>query len=193
LTVSAADSGRQFTDYSNQYGGGKYNLTAASEFRFKRFEDSIATNPQFSIIAPRFFTAYNDGVLPINLFVDGRQDDGQLDLDAARSFFQTGRFPNDFFRAARPTGTDNKITMMQDHPMQPGGNVNGVNTYTPNLNTPQVLDDICAEYTYHVNVTVRSLYPNPTGTLLSPLKTNLGYLYSAVKAAGCVEVFPYGQ
>jgi hypothetical protein len=183
----------QFTEYSNKFGAGKYNLTVASELRLKLFQDSIANNPEFTMIAPRFFTAYNDAVLPNNLFVDGRQDDGQLDLQTARDFFQAGRFPNDFHRAARPIGTTNKVSLFDDHPIQVGKNVNGVNTYTPDLSTPQVVTDICTQYMYHANTTVRGLYPNPTGPLLQALKINLVYLFDGVKDKGCTEIFPYGQ
>ncbi|EKM77858.1 hypothetical protein AGABI1DRAFT_76887 [Agaricus bisporus var. burnettii JB137-S8] len=184
---------RSFVEYSKKYGGGKYNLTVASEFRNKRFRDSIATNPEFSIVAPRFYTAYADAVLPVNLWVDGRQDDGQLDLEVARIFFEDGRFPHDFHRAARPTGTDNEIELFNDHPIEPGRNVKGVNTYKPDHSTPQKLDDRCLQYTYHANHTVPSVYPNPKGPLLESLKINLRYLFSAVKDKGCEEVFPYGK
>jgi hypothetical protein len=183
----------QFIEYSNKFGAGKYNLTVASELRNRLFQDSIAQNPEFSLVAPRFFTAYNDAVLPNNLFVDGRQDDGQLDMETARTFFQAGRFPKGFHRAARPIGTANKVALIADYPIQVGSNVNGVNTYTPDLSTPQVVDDVCTQYMYQSNHTVRSLYPHPTGPLLEALKINLGYLFLGVKDKGCTQIFPYGK
>ncbi|EKM77850.1 hypothetical protein AGABI1DRAFT_76879 [Agaricus bisporus var. burnettii JB137-S8] len=184
---------QEFIEYSNKYGGGKYNLSVACEFRRKRFQDSIATNPEFTIVAPRFYTAYADAVLPINLWVDGRQDDGQLDIEAARTFFEGGRFPPDFHRAARPMGANNEMVVFEAHPIEPGSNVKGVNTYTPDHSTPQKLDDLCVQYTFHVENTVRKMYPNPEGPLLESLKINLGYLFSAVKDKGCEELFPYGR
>ncbi|EKM76332.1 hypothetical protein AGABI1DRAFT_78772 [Agaricus bisporus var. burnettii JB137-S8] len=181
-----------FVDFSKRYGGGKYNLTVAGEYRYKRIQDSIATNPTFNFIAPRIFSAYSESVNPINLWVDGRQDDGQLDTEVARSFFQKMRFPDDFHRAARPMNGENELDVLAAHPIEPGTNVNGVNTYTPDP-TSGTLPDKCTLYENHVNRTVRSLYPNPTGNLLVALKANMHYFYTSVQPKGCKEIFPYGR
>lgn len=189
---SSTANDSQFVDFSKRYGGGKYNLTVAGEYRYKRIQDSIATNPTFNFIAPRIFSAYSEAVNPINLWVDGRQDDGQLDTEVARSFFQKMRFPDDFHRAARPMNGENELDVLAAHPIEPGTNVNGVNTYTPDP-TSGTLPDKCTLYENHVNRTVRSLYPNPTGNLLVALKANMHYFYTSVQPKGCKEIFPYGR
>lgn len=53
---------------------------------------------------------------------------------------------------------------------------------------------LCYLYTKHANVTVRSLYPNPTGALRKALKENLATFYKAVElASDCKQVYPYGK
>ncbi|KAF7777913.1 hypothetical protein Agabi119p4_3985 [Agaricus bisporus var. burnettii] len=181
-----------FIEYSNRFGGGRYNLTAAGEFRLKRIQDGVEQNPTFTIVAPRLFSAYSEAVNPINMWVDGRQDDGQLRLDHARSFFEAARFPDDFHRAARPMSADNEAVVHAIHPIEPGANIAGVNTYTVDRNAPR-LDDKCGIFEYHVNHTLRTLYPNPTGNLLDAIRANIHYFYTAMEARGCTEIFPYGR
>jgi hypothetical protein len=84
------------------------------------------------------------------------------------------------------------LDVLAAHPIEPGNNVNGVNTYTPDL-TSGKLADKCTLYENHVNRTVRSLYPNPTGDMLGALKINMHYFYTSVQGKGCKEIFPYGQ
>ncbi|KIJ27631.1 hypothetical protein M422DRAFT_190789 [Sphaerobolus stellatus SS14] len=70
----------EFVDFSNKFGGGVFNLTAAAEYRFHRIQESIATSPQFSLVAPRILNAYGDPAVATILFVDGRKADGRLNL-----------------------------------------------------------------------------------------------------------------
>ncbi|EKM77086.1 hypothetical protein AGABI1DRAFT_115479 [Agaricus bisporus var. burnettii JB137-S8] len=181
-----------FIEYSYRFGGGRYNLTAAGEYRLKRTLDGIQNNPTFTIASPRLFSAYSESVNPINLWVDGRQDDGQLRLDHARSFFEAARFPDDFHRPARPMTADNEEVVLAAHPIEPGGNINGVNTYTVDPNSPR-LPDKCSIYEHHVNYTLRTLYPNPTGNLLDAIRANVHYFYTSVQERGCTEIYPYGR
>lgn len=76
------------------------------------------------------------------------------------------------------------------HPVEPGRNVAGVNTYTVDVST-RSLPDKCSQYEGHVNYTSRALYPNPTGDLLDALRANVHYFYTSVQAVGCAEI-PYG-
>ncbi|KDR72025.1 hypothetical protein GALMADRAFT_143372 [Galerina marginata CBS 339.88] len=182
----------EFVDFSNRFGGGKYNLTVASEFRWKRIQDSIATNPTFSFVSPRYFTAYAESTFPINFFIDGRQHDGQLDLTVARGFFQNSSMPDDFYRANGTRATAGINVVAAAHPIQPGTNVGGVNNYvvdpmSANFNT------FCLLYENFVNNTVKGLYPNPTGALLQALNTNLDFFFSGISDTGCTQVFPYGK
>jgi hypothetical protein len=142
--------------------------------------------------SPRLFSTYSESVNPINFWVDGRQDDGQLDLDIARSFLQSMRFTSEFHKAAYPFGNANELDVLAAHSVEPGTNVSGVNTYTPSLTSATVIDK-CKIYEDHVNRTVQSLYPNPTGDLLDALKVNIRYFFTAVEGKGCKEITPYGQ
>ncbi|KAF7777749.1 hypothetical protein Agabi119p4_3821 [Agaricus bisporus var. burnettii] len=181
----------EFTAFSNRFGAGKYNLTVAAEYRFHRIQESIATNPNFSFVSPRFFTAYAESVFPINFFIDGRQGDGQLDLDVARGFFQNMRMPDGFHRASMPTGLEGLAEIASVHPISPGANVNGVNTYTFDPSSAD-FTTFCLLYVNFVNQTVRSLYPEPTGNLKKALKKNLEFLYGPFSDQ-CSQVFPYGK
>ncbi|KAF5359306.1 hypothetical protein D9756_003057 [Leucocoprinus leucothites] len=182
----------EFVALSNEFGGGKYNLTVAAELRIRRIQDSIATNPTFSFVAPRFFTAYAESVFPINFFIDGRQKGGQLDLDDAISFFRDMRFPDGFFRASKPSGAENLDVVAAAHPIPPGANNGTVNSYTPDP-TSADFNNFCLLYVNFVNQTIRSLYPNPTGVLRDALNRNLGFLYDFIDTPLCPQLFPYGQ
>ncbi|KAF9448649.1 Cloroperoxidase [Macrolepiota fuliginosa MF-IS2] len=182
----------EFVAFSNKFGAGKYNYTVAGEFRWQRIQESIATNPTFSFVAPRFFTAYAESTFPVNFFVDGRQGDGQLDLDVARGFFQDMRMPDDFHRASQPMGADGIDIIAAAHPIAPGRNVNGVNNYVPDP-TSANFTTFCLLYQNFVNQTIRGLYPNPTGTLKKALNTNLGFFYDGFGDPECPQLFPYGH
>ncbi|PPR06380.1 hypothetical protein CVT26_004641 [Gymnopilus dilepis] len=185
----------QFVDFSNRFGGGFYNLTVAGELRFQRVMQSIATNPTFSFVAPRYFTAYAESVFPLNFFIDGRKDDGQLDMETARGFFQNSRMPDGFFRANGSKSADGIDVVAEAHPLPPGSNVNGVNTFTPDP-TSANFGTFCLLYTNFVNKTVASLYPSPTGVLRQALNINLNFLFEAldgVDPGACAQAFPFGQ
>ncbi|PPQ65825.1 hypothetical protein CVT24_012052 [Panaeolus cyanescens] len=180
---------QQLVDASNKYGGGKYNLTVAAEFRHQRIQESIATNPKFDFTSPRFFTAFAETTFPINFFIDGRNENGQLDLDVARSFFQHSRYPDGFFRPSSPRGAQGLDVIFAAHPIQPGRNVDGVNNYVPDP-TSADFDTFCLLYTNFVNKTIKGLYPNPTGVLRKALNWNLNILYLSFKDSGCIQEFP---
>ncbi|KAF7773206.1 hypothetical protein Agabi119p4_5373 [Agaricus bisporus var. burnettii] len=179
-----------FVDFSNRFGAGKYNLTVATELRIQRIQDSIATNPQFSFVSPRFITAYAESTFPINFFIDGRQQDGQLDLDAAISFFRDMRYPSGFFRAPKPMGVEGIETIIAAHPIAAGANNGAVNTYTPDPHSGD-FNSFCTVYTNFVNETIRGLYPSPTGILKDSLNRNLDFLHEFV--SGCPQIFPWGR
>lgn len=181
-------------DYCNKFGNGKYNYTVAGEFKFKRIMDSIATNPEFVMTSPRIFTVYVEAAFPVNFFIDGRQTDGQLDVDVARGFMQNMQMPDGFFRHNGSIGADGFDIIAAAHPIVPGRNVGGVNTYTFDP-TSANLDQFCLLYSNFVElIVVQKLYPNPTGILRESLKINLDLFFKAMPLeAGCTQVFPYGQ
>jgi hypothetical protein len=185
----------EFSSFSDRFGNGNYNKTVAAEYRFRRIQDSIATNPNFSFISPRYFTAFAESVFPFRFFVDGRVQDGQLNLTNARGFFQNSEMPNDFFRrngafGLNETGPD-VTDLFAVHPISPGYN-QGVGNYiidpaSANFST------FCQLYTDFVNITVRSLYPNPQGSLRDALKANLDNMFIPMGQQGCSQIFPYGS
>lgn len=182
----------EFVELSNQFGAGKYNLTVAGELRFRRIQDSIATNPNFSFVSPRYFTAYAESVFPINFFIDGRQTDGQLDLTDALGFFRDMKFPDGFFRAGQPSGGEGIETVIAAHPIPPGGNNGALNNYTPDP-TSADFSTTCLLYANFVNKTIKGLYPNPTGVLREALNRNLDFLYEFISSFDCPQIFPYGK
>ncbi|KJA24696.1 hypothetical protein HYPSUDRAFT_161601 [Hypholoma sublateritium FD-334 SS-4] len=181
----------ELTAFSNKFGAGFYNLSVATEFRFQRIQDSIATNPQFSLISPRYYTAYAESVFPVAFFVDGRETNGSLNMTVARGFFQDGRMPNDFFRSNISWGLDligeGIGFIFTPHPIEPGTNNGTLNSYTLDPNSAD-FSDFCKLYTDFVNVTVRGLYPNATGPLLNALNQNLDFFFGPLGDQGCTQV-----
>ncbi|KAJ3510659.1 hypothetical protein NLJ89_g4552 [Agrocybe chaxingu] len=183
----------QFVEYSNRFGGGNYNLTAAAELRFKRIQDGIATNHEFSLVGLRYFAAYGESVAPINFFVDGRRNDGQLDMEAARGFFQFSRMPDGFFPSNETRSGQGVEVVIGTHPVQPGRNTGQVNSCTVDPDSPD-FSDACLLYENFVNKTVKGLYPNPRGRLRKALLMNLDFFWRGVNStSGCAQVFPYGR
>jgi hypothetical protein len=178
----------QLVHYSDIFGAGKYNLTVAAKLKWKRIQDSIETNPTFSFHYPRYFTAYVEAVFPINLFIDGRRNDGQLDLDVALGFFRDMRMPPDFHRARRPIGREGMADIAEQYPISPGSNVERVRNYIAD-GTPGSFSSLCPVYEAFVN-SVRELYPNPEGILRRALVINLEYLYGSIWGQ-CPQQHPY--
>lgn len=189
---------KQLVEFSNRFGGGKYNFTVASEFRWQRIQDSIATNPNMSFVSPRYFTAYAESTFPINFFIDGRLKTRELDLNVARSFFQDNKMPDGFFRSNGSRGAQGMDLVANPYPIQPGRNVGGVNNYVTDP-TSANFSTFCLLYENFVDKTVKGLYPNPTGVLRKALNINLDYFFQGLTSVGdrgpdaCQQVFPYGK
>jgi len=182
----------EFTTAANQLGAGSYNETVAAEYRFQRIQESIATNPNFTFVLPRFATAYAEAAFPFRMFVDGRVQDGQLSVANARGFFQNSSMPDGFFRrngsyGMSEVGTD-VVAIFGAHPVSPGGN-EGINNFVPS--TSPLSLSFCAIYTEFVNVTVRALYPDPTGDLKTALNQNLDSFFGPLVGQGCTQIFPF--
>jgi len=180
----------QLVSVSNQFGGGSYNLAAATELRFLRIEQSIATNPQFFFEFPRIATAYVEAVFPFQFFVDGRSATQDLNLDVARGFFQISRMPPDFFRRNGSFDLNSAgsgvIEIFSAHPVLPGVNM-GVGNFVPDSNPlGDATSIICAIYDSFIT-RVQSLYPNPTGVLKDALNGNLANFFSPIADSGCTE------
>ncbi|EAU87196.2 hypothetical protein CC1G_10475 [Coprinopsis cinerea okayama7 len=154
----------QFVEYSNIHGGGFYNLTAATELRYQRIQQSIATNPEMSFVSPRWFTAI---------------------------LLQDEKFPDDFHRAPGPFSFEGLGYLVTRRPMPPGRNVGGVDNYVPDPNSAD-FNSFCKMYEDFVNDIVVALYPNPTGLLRRNLIKNLEYFWTGMFDPACTEVKPYG-
>lgn len=186
---------KQFTSFAQEFGAnGTYDMNTAAELRHQRLQQSIQNNPNLSFVSPRILSAYSEAVFPTIFFVDGRLNSGQLNLDAARSFFDTNMMPTGFHRQPAPVSFPTVTTLIQrvfdKHPFTPGIN-HGVNNFTLMPETP-ALSDFCGIYEDIVLRVLKIQYPNPTGQLRDALNTNLEFFYSAVKGHNCTQVFPFG-
>ncbi|KIJ31869.1 hypothetical protein M422DRAFT_185271, partial [Sphaerobolus stellatus SS14] len=185
----------EFVAFSSQFGGGSYNLTVATEYRFYCIQQSITENPTFSLISPRIGTAYGKAAVPFVFFVNGYKADGQLSIEDALGFFRDGCMPDDFHRTDGLKTfnlVDNSVdAIFAAHPVQPGGNNGTVNSHTLDPNSAGI-SDTCKGYTDFVNVTIRRLYPNSQGALRNNLNKNLDFFFLHLTSQ-CSQVFLYGQ
>lgn len=187
----------QFVEYSNIYGDGYYNKTVATELRWRRIQESIATNPEFDFTSPRFFTAYAESTFPFVFFVDGRTptvngESQGVHVTNATFFFKESKFPPDFHRPAEPSGPTGASDIFDAHPIPAGKNINGINSYTADP-TSADFSDFCLLYRNFVNKTIKGLYPNPKGILRRNLIINLRNFFDGIDGRECEEVFPYGK
>jgi len=190
---------QKFISFSNQFGAGHYNKTVAAELRLQLILDSLATNPSFSLRSPRSFTAYVEAVFPYAFFVDGRTNNGQLDMATAREFFQDARMPAGFHRRDGAFGFDLLVPdvgeIFATHPFLPGAS-QGLGNYVVDMSTASLAMPtgypVCNMYASLAGVVVPSLYPAPTGALLAAIKGNMQNLFDGVRSLNCTQVFPYG-
>ncbi|KAF9443253.1 aromatic peroxygenase precursor [Macrolepiota fuliginosa MF-IS2] len=186
----------ELSSFMDKYGNGRYTWDVAKEFRYQRILDSMTANPTFSFIMPRYFTAYAEATFPINLFVDGRMTvNRSLSKEDTLGFFKANQFPDDWYRVGVPMTTENMTDLVNAHPVRPGANTNGVNTYEPDPTSADLSpDQFCLIYVNFINDNVKSLYPNPTGNLLKALNINLQRFYDSI-ADQCPgqQQFPYGK
>ncbi|KIJ41407.1 hypothetical protein M422DRAFT_226599 [Sphaerobolus stellatus SS14] len=186
-----------FISTSAQFGfNGTYDVNAAAELRFQRLQNSIQTNPQLVFTSPRIISAYSEAVFPTIFFVDGRLNNGQLTIDAARHFFDFQMMPDDFHRQPAPvnfTMVDPLTKAIFDkHPFSPGVN-HGKNNFVLQPQTPP-LADFCGIYEDIVLRVIPGQYPRPTGILRENINKNLGFFFGAVHAEhNCTQVFPFGR
>ncbi|KIJ46092.1 hypothetical protein M422DRAFT_77770, partial [Sphaerobolus stellatus SS14] len=188
----------QFVDFSTRFGvNGTYDINAAAELRNQRIQQSMAENPEFVFVAPRILSAYSEAIFALIFFVDGRQNNRQLTMDAARDFFDLQHMPDGFNRQPAPVDfpiVDPLVTtIFNQHPFTPGIN-QGAGNFIPQPQTP-VLSDFCGIYEDFVMRIVKGLYPNPQGPLLDALNLNLNFFFEGIagRGSGCTQVFPYGQ
>ena len=184
--------------------------------RHNRILDSIARNPNFTFVTPRYLTAYAETTFPLAFFVTNQTSDTSLTLglDDARSFFQTHKFPDNFFRRNGsydfPELDPLVLEIFEAFPVFPGNN-EGVGNYVLDPEDPGFINgdgvskllrkamkvltpylQLCYAYYKQSNLTV-ALYPDPTDELRTAIAQNLGTFYTALGDPTCVQVFPFGQ
>ncbi|KIJ48606.1 hypothetical protein M422DRAFT_247457 [Sphaerobolus stellatus SS14] len=189
---------QRFIVTSAKFGvNGTYDLTAAAEIRNDRLQDSIKTNPELVFTSPRILSAYSEAVFPTIFFVDGRLNNNQLSIAAARHFFDLQQMPADFHRQPAPVNFNIVEplvrAMFAKYPFVPGVN-HGKNNYVQLPKTP-ALSDFCGIYEDIALRVVKEQYPHPTGELRNALNKNLGFLFDAVvtEHSQCTRVYPYGR
>lgn len=94
----------QLENAANLVGNGYITVESASLQKALRINDSIARNPTFSFDTPRYLTAYAETTFPLAFFVSNQTADTTINvtLDNARSFFETHKYPEGFWRRQGP-------------------------------------------------------------------------------------------
>ncbi|KAE9399086.1 heme-thiolate peroxidase [Gymnopus androsaceus JB14] len=178
---------------------GTLDINSAAVHRHNRILDSMARNPNFTFVIPRYLTAYAETTFPLAMFVSNQTSDSSmtLNLDDARSFFQNHKYPDNFFRRNGSYGNDEVGTLITEvfelFPDILPGNNEGAGNYVLDPNDPGFNGDgTCYAYYKQTNFTL-SLYPDPTDELRTALQQNLATFYITLGDPTCEEVFPFGQ
>ncbi|KIJ54228.1 hypothetical protein M422DRAFT_241480 [Sphaerobolus stellatus SS14] len=150
---------------------------------------------RMAIAIPAYQSLGGEAFFPLVFFVDGRLNNRQLSMDAARDFFDLQYMPDDFNR--QPVPVDSPVidpmvtTIFNQHPFTPGISLGG--NFVEQPQTP-VLSDFCGIYEDFVMRIVKGLYPDPQGALLNALNTGLNFFEGVNRrGSGYTQVFPYGQ
>ncbi|KAH8825938.1 Chloroperoxidase [Flagelloscypha sp. PMI_526] len=186
---AALDPGlfNQLLDYVALYGndsdvtGPKSVLSeqAMQEFKYRRYLDSVANDPVLAYHFGRFFLSYGEASFVLYFFANGT--DGVLSTDSLKSFFQTERFPYNWYRRGTPVDinltVEGALNMLSPHPdTAPGMNVNG--TFIPDA---APTNPVCDFYEDLFISGSPAVLVNTTGIL----KTNVDFLLEAIH-----NVFP---
>jgi len=191
----------QLSQTAYDVGNGTLDLPSFTLHRHNRILDSMARNPNFTFVSPRFLTAYAEATFPLGFFVSNQTSDTSipLGLDDARSFFQNSKFPDNFWRRNGtydfPEVVELVIEVYEAFPVLPGNN-EGAGNYVVDPEDPGLglngADALCYAYYKQSNLTL-SLYPDPTEELRAALITNMANFYTVLGDPTCEEVFPFGQ
>ncbi|KIJ33881.1 hypothetical protein M422DRAFT_264174 [Sphaerobolus stellatus SS14] len=156
------------------------NQTVFDETLFQQIY-SLSNNPKLVFTSPRILSAYSEAVFP-TFSVNGRLNNRQLTIDAARSFFDPQMMPNDFYGQPAPVNFSTIEPLVKEifnkHPFTPGVN-KGTNNFVLMPNTP-ALGDFCGIYEDIVARIIPIQYPNPTDALRTAINTNQDFLFEAV-------------
>ncbi|KAH8825940.1 Chloroperoxidase [Flagelloscypha sp. PMI_526] len=177
----------QLLDYVALYGndsdvtGPKSVVTeqAVQEFKYRRYLDSVTNDPVLAYHFGRLFLSYGEASIILYLFANGT--DGILSTDTLKSFFQTERFPNNWYRRGTPVDfnmtVEGALNILSPHPdTAPGMNVNG--TFIPDA---APTNPLCDFYEGLFIAGIPAVLVNTTGIL----KTNVEFLLETIH-----NVFP---
>ncbi|KIJ48874.1 hypothetical protein M422DRAFT_247239 [Sphaerobolus stellatus SS14] len=172
-----------------------YDINASAELRNQRLQSSIKTNPKLVYASLRILSAYSEAVFLTIFFVDGRLNNSQLTIDAARHFFDLQHMPDDFHRQPAPENFSiieplvreifNKHSFIQ-------GISHGKNIFVLLPNTPG-LSEFCGKYEDIEVRVVPGQYPRPNGALKTVLNKSVDFLFDAFSDEhNCTQFFRYG-
>ena len=118
-------------------------------------------------------------------------------MDAARSFFEFGKMPDDFHRGRPLSAAKHNqqiVDFMRACPEIKAGKNNGtVNSFIPNTGSPGMeFEDMCVGYTQFIDL-IAQIYQNVAGDLRNAIRTNIHYFHRAFVAGNCTELFPFGK
>ncbi|TFL01755.1 Chloroperoxidase [Pterulicium gracile] len=154
-----------FLSYVDRLGDGDVvTQSVLNEYRFHRFQDSLARNPKLVYQVGRHGFSYGEGGFILNLFADGiTHNTTRRTFD---SFLRTERFPPSWNRRAAPFEFPDIINaaeaIISAHPVPPGKK-NAGGTYVPD--TDPRLDFPCGLYYNLVGMGVPAVLLNTTGLL----------------------------
>ncbi|UZJ53819.1 hypothetical protein CBS101457_003139 [Exobasidium rhododendri] len=162
-----------FKAANTQYGGGNATLNSLTQYRYQRFMESKANNPQFAFIPPRYLFAPAEAGLVLQMFAN-RNNGGQdynVAPDVLDSFFVNETYPPNFVQKQQPytlpSIISDAIQILLPRFVPPGVNA-GANNYvplSPSLNASDLLTPSaygCALYESMVAFLPSSLLSLPT-------------------------------
>jgi len=116
-----------------------YTRIYFNRVRYDRIQDCITRNPTFSFTNPRYLGAYTEAAFPYLFFVDGRNQNEQLDIEVFRSFFQDFRMPPGFHRRNGAVSFREALGyvagLFAEFPTHPGNN-QGASNFIPDSQDP---------------------------------------------------------
>jgi hypothetical protein len=96
-----AEQYAQFKAFNARISQGRATFASLAEYRFQRFQDSVASNADFTFLLPRYLFSYGEAALTLRLFANHKDgEDGSVSEADLDSFFVRNRFPEDWYRVS---------------------------------------------------------------------------------------------
>ena len=183
----------EFLSYVDRFGDGDVvTQPVLNEYRFHRFQDSLARNPELLYQVGRMGFSYGEGGFILNLFADGITHNTTKRM--FESFLRNERFPPSWHRRNAPFEfsdvVDSAGAIIAAHPVPPGKK-NASGTYVPD--TDPRLDFPCGLYYNLIGMGVPAVLLNTTGLLRANVEKLLMDGIHPLFEDNCPErVFPEG-